>query len=64
MAKFFCRVCGDVDKPYFYTGGGMHFNGEPWDDIEDHIICPRCGNDVEIVKTEDDGDEDYDELPI
>lgn len=64
MAKFVCPVCGDIDRPYFYTAGTTHFNGEPWDNIEDHFICTRCGAEVEIVTTEEYGDGDFDDLPF
>lgn len=38
-----------------HTTGGMHFDGEPWDDIEESLVCIDCGStvDEEAIHTEE-----------
>ena len=32
------------DHEWVYsTSGGMHFTGEPWDDIKIEVVCKNCG---------------------
>jgi hypothetical protein len=29
--------------------GRWHFDGDPWDDIREHLICQKCGAEVKLV---------------
>lgn len=44
-----------------HASGGMHFNGEPWDNIKEEIICMKCGADY---KPEPQEENTIEELPI
>jgi len=43
--EYICQKCGSVME--WHTIGGMHYSaGVVWDDIEEVLTCPNCGNDV------------------
>lgn len=46
---FICPKHGTVHDTKFYITGGWHFDGEPWDDIEEHLVCAQCGEEVTII---------------
>lgn len=44
-----CPNCGTVTDTILYTSGSMHFDGEPWDDYEDHELCAGCGAECLVI---------------
>lgn len=44
-----------------HSTGGMHFNGEPWDDITTQDICRKCGEEYKPQPTQE---TEIVELPI
>lgn len=51
----------DPEHVVLNVTGGMHFNGEPWDDINETFICLDCWADVEPVS---EPDFDMSEIPF